>query len=204
MDKQSIGGIKRIRRPHGPSITLTGAEGELDAIRARDEQDEDAGALAASSLGISSGRGAFLTWDGGRPSASMSDLCQAAEEQPSGSEAPTESAAGEAPGAATQSSEPVPPSLHRPCATCRTARVLCDRFHPCGRCMRLNLEATCAAPPTVKRGRPPKVRLRMCVCVKARFAWFGGRARTEYMHPCLGVSPTSPIPNLTRSHPPTP
>lgn len=46
--------------------------------------------------------------------------------------------------------------LHRPCATCRAARVLCDRQHPCGRCMRLNLEATCQAPPTVKRGRPPK------------------------------------------------
>ena len=46
--------------------------------------------------------------------------------------------------------------LHRPCATCRAARVLCDRHHPCGRCMRLNLEATCQAPPTVKRGRPPK------------------------------------------------
>ena len=46
--------------------------------------------------------------------------------------------------------------LHRPCSTCRAARVLCDRGHPCGRCLRIGFEATCQAPPTVKRGRPPK------------------------------------------------
>ena len=46
--------------------------------------------------------------------------------------------------------------LHRPCANCRAARVLCDRHLPCGRCMRLNQEASCEAPPTVKRGRPTK------------------------------------------------
>ena len=55
--------------------------------------------------------------------------------------------------------------LHRPCASCRSARVLCDRGHPCQRCIRLNIAATCAAPPTVRRGRPPKG------AAQARWEW---------------------------------
>lgn len=43
--------------------------------------------------------------------------------------------------------------LPRPCATCRAAKILCDRLAPsCGRCERLGI--TCELPPTVKRGRP--------------------------------------------------
>ena len=44
--------------------------------------------------------------------------------------------------------------LHRPCATCRTAKVLCNRELPCARCRRLNIGHLCKAPPTVQRGRP--------------------------------------------------
>ena len=44
--------------------------------------------------------------------------------------------------------------LHRPCATCRAAKVLCNRELPCSRCRRLNLAHLCAPPPTVQRGRP--------------------------------------------------
>ena len=45
-------------------------------------------------------------------------------------------------------------TLHRPCATCRAAKVLCNRELPCSRCRRLKIGDTCAAPPDVQRGRP--------------------------------------------------
>ena len=43
--------------------------------------------------------------------------------------------------------------LPRPCTRCRTSRVLCDRKHPCSRCVRLGYE--CTVPESVRRGRPP-------------------------------------------------
>ena len=42
--------------------------------------------------------------------------------------------------------------LPRPCATCRSAKVLCDREQPCSRCRRLG--HMCQPPAFVKRGRP--------------------------------------------------
>ena len=45
-------------------------------------------------------------------------------------------------------------TLHRPCATCREARVKCDYLQPCTRCVRLGCASTCQPPPNVKRGRP--------------------------------------------------
>ena len=58
--------------------------------------------------------------------------------------------------AAKDTNDAPPNKLHRPCAQCRTSRVLCDRGLPCGRCVRMGVESTCCAPPTVKRGRPKK------------------------------------------------
>ena len=40
----------------------------------------------------------------------------------------------------------------RPCVSCRTSKVLCDRTYPCLRCRRLHIP--CQIPPTVRRGRP--------------------------------------------------
>jgi len=48
--------------------------------------------------------------------------------------------------------------LSRPCQSCRTSRVLCDRSSfPCTRCARLGRE--CIEPGSVARGRPSKQRL---------------------------------------------
>ena len=43
--------------------------------------------------------------------------------------------------------------LHRPCSTCRAAKVRCDRQIPCSRCRRLG--TVCKPPPTV-RARAPR------------------------------------------------
>ena len=42
----------------------------------------------------------------------------------------------------------------RPCAPCREARVLCDKFQPCGRCIKNQRVHLCVLPPVKKIGRP--------------------------------------------------
>ena len=115
--------------------TLSGAEGELDLLRLHMDSQANAPSLARGRDPL------FATWDGSTVFPDVSG------------EVGESSAAGSADAESVVDSEG---KLHRPCATCRSARVLCDRGHPCRRCIRLNLAATCAAPPTVKRGRPPK------------------------------------------------
>jgi len=47
--------------------------------------------------------------------------------------------------------------LSRPCTSCRSSRVLCDRGLPCRRCVRLGRQ--CTEPGSVPRGRPSRARL---------------------------------------------
>ena len=130
----------------GRSVTLTGDEGELELLRSRGAPARDRGTRitwdGASSIPPESVLGSSAAMD---DSETLSTASSSAEAQ--GLLAPVEIAEDD--GVDENDSK-----LHRPCAACRQARVLCDRKHPCGRCTRLGLYTTCAAPPTVKRGRP--------------------------------------------------
>ena len=104
--------------------------------------------------------------------------------------------------------------LHRPCANCRSAKVLCDRHLPCTRCVRLNIGDSCEAPPTVQRGRPSHharlLQLRnlasnaagACVdCVSAAPAT-GAQTTGAHTACCETAPPTAP-PTCCETAPPT-
>ena len=131
---------RRGKRGQASRSTFSGVPDDLDELRGEVPLHRET--LRASAA----------TWDG----ASLIQVMQvpfgesAGEAMEMDEGAADEEERGEDPSAAPASAD----SLHRPCASCRAARVLCDRHLPCGRCVRLGQASACSVPPTVKRGRP--------------------------------------------------